>query len=102
MPNIRMRRKSPKTLPTASSSRLAVLFLAPRRGGRAGAGYTLADGLDETTAYGFMIDRQRALTGENRPATAAPSSPGGFCANCGRVRSSGARFCGNCGAQHVS
>lgn len=35
------------------------------------------------------------------PGVSAPS-PGGFCTNCGRLRSAGARFCTNCGAQHPS
>jgi zinc-ribbon domain len=36
------------------------------------------------------------------PSGVPPVSPGGFCTNCGRPRSAGARFCTNCGAQHAS
>ena len=74
-----------------------------------GQAYPLAGGLDETTAYGLMTDVQRALTGETPPATgetplatAAPSSPGGFCTNCRHPRSAGASFCTECGSQHAS
>jgi hypothetical protein len=36
------------------------------------------------------------------PPGVSPSSPGGFCTNCGAPRIAAARFCTNCGAQHAS
>jgi xanthosine utilization system XapX-like protein len=39
---------------------------------------------------------------DSRPTTARPSSPDGFCTNCGSPRSAGARFCTHCGGQHSS
>lgn len=40
-------------------------------------------------------------TPTGNPSGDPPSSPAGFCTNCGRPRSAGARFCANCGDQHA-
>jgi hypothetical protein len=66
-----------------------------------GQAYTLAGGLDETTAYGLMSDVERSLKGD-RPTSAPASSAAGFCAKCGAALTTGAGFCAKCGAPRAS
>jgi hypothetical protein len=66
-----------------------------------GKAYTLAGGLEETTAYGLMSDVERSLKGD-RPTSAPASSAAGFCAKCGAALTTGAGFCAKCGAQRGS
>ena len=64
-----------------------------------GQAYTLAGGLDETTAYGLMRDVDRALRSEIRQTGAlrVPGSvPARFCTNCGESRSAGTRYRTKC------